>query len=101
MYAVPKWIFGKDPMPQKKTINNRSQCAHYRKLEEGFNNLPSECKKLSKGIKISYGIDSTRTFHSTKELFIKKIKPSDKDVSISIPAEATGFFSDTVLFGER
>ena len=58
--------------------------------------MPSDCRKLSKGIKITNSFDSTRTFHSKKEPFIKKIKTSDKDALISIPEGVTGFFLNSV-----
>jgi AbiV family abortive infection protein len=98
-HPVPKWIFGKEDSTElQKTINNKFkfQSAHDKKLEEGFNNLPSDCRQLSRGIKITNALESTRTFQSTKEPFIKKIKTSDKDALISIPKGVTGFFLDSV-----
>lgn len=95
-YEVSKWIFGKESIKQQKTIMNQS--VHYRKLEEGFNNLPAACKRLSGGVKITYATTSRRTFHSTKEPFVKKIKTDEKDVLIGIPPGVTGFFQDTTHF---
>jgi HEPN superfamily AbiV-like protein len=88
-YLVPKWIFGR--------ANNQrlDQSAHDKKLQAGFEQLPSACGEITPGIKITTALKSPKTFRSTKEPFVKKIKAEDRDISVHVGKDMTGFFSDT------
>jgi AbiV family abortive infection protein len=83
-YLVPKWIFGRG-----------DQSAHDKKLQTGFEQLPSACGEITPGIKITNALKSPKIFRSTKEPFVKKIKAEDRDISVYVDKDTTGFFSDT------
>ena len=81
-YRIPKWIFGRG-----------DQSAHDKKLRAGFEDLPYACREITFGIKITTPLNSPKIFRSTKEPFVKKIKPEDRDITIFVGKEMTGFFS--------
>jgi AbiV family abortive infection protein len=94
-YRVPKWIFGRGDAQNRIRANNQrlDQSAHDKKLRAGFEELPSACREISLGIKITTPLKSPKIFRSTKEPIVKKIKPEDRDITIFVSKGMTGFFS--------
>lgn len=88
MYAVEE--FGKAILLKKEIVGKKSTYkipnlifeSHHVKLLEGFNNLPSICRTISRGVKVSFA-DANFT-GNTKTIKI------DSNRVVSVPSGATG-----------
>ena len=89
-YQIDAWILGWGESEDETT-------SHDEKMKVGFDNLPEDCRKFMRGIKVTEALTSakieTEALTSAKSITIKRGKQRyDK---VSVPKSTTGSFCDT------
>lgn len=89
-YEIDGWVLGfGNPDPDPMTGNKIN--AHDEKLRIGFDNLPSRCRIILRGVKVTESSPSTRT------VTVKKGKYGINN-KVSVAGLTTGTFYDTTNF---